>query len=136
MKKVFGILAFLLIIITVTVVFLYNSPDVFIAISKPAEEETPMYFNQITVGGNGKFGLPIPAYIKERLNDIDNKTFDVEREIFEKYESAHIDTEIKIEDGKTILIYSGTGIDKKTQKSEKYYKEIVFDYIATKKVLY
>lgn len=136
MKKVFGILAFLLIIITAIAVFLYNSPDVFIAISKPVDEENPMYFTQITVGGNGRFGLPIPTYIKERLNDIDNKAFDVEQEIFQKYESAHINTEINIEDGKTVLIYSGTGINKKTQKPEKYYKKIVFDYIATKTILY
>lgn len=135
MKKLLVLFIILSIVISVSLILIYNSPDVFIAITKPVNPEEPMYFEQIIIGGNGRFNLPVPQYIKERLNNINSKANEIEQEIFQKYETAHIETSIIIENGNTILIYSGSGINNETQESEKYNQEIVFDFIATKNII-
>lgn len=135
MKKLLVLFIILSIVMSVSLILIYNSPDVFIAITKPVNPEEPMYFEQIIIGGNGRFNLPVPQYIKERLNNINSKANEIEQEIFQKYETAHIETSIIIENGNTILIYSGSGINKETQESEKYNQEIVFDFIATRNII-
>lgn len=134
MKKYILIIAAVIILIGSVFVFVYNSPDVFIAVTKPVEE-TELYFEQVIVGGNGHFNLPVPKYIKNRLDIINDETQKTEREIFKKYESADIKTEISVENGQTIVVYYGTAVNKQTKEKEDFNKKITFDFVATKNIL-
>ena len=135
MKKFLIIFVIIAVVVSSIFVLVYNSPDVFIGISKPVDANAPMYVQSVVVGGNGRLNLPVPEYIKDRLNEIYTKAHATETEIYEKFETAHIEIEIVIESGKTIVHYSGAGVNKETNATEEYNKELVFDFVATKNII-
>lgn len=53
-----------------------------------------------------------------------------------KEDDYHIEIDIKVENSKTIVTYTGTITNSKTNATEPFEKEIVHDFILTKNVQY
>lgn len=133
MKKFLIALLCIIVIVSVVVLVIYLHPDAFIGISKPIGT-VEHYFEPITVGGQGRCNLPMPEYMKDRLRKLNDAAYEVEQELYNNYESCHVETDVIVKMGKTKLVYYGTVVDKETKETKEYNKEIIFDWVVTRTV--
>ncbi len=138
MKKLKFILISLIIVAVLFVsyhVYLFYTPDIEIRIGQPEDKTNERYLEQITLtfAERSPFLMPKEKYdqIKEFILAYD--------EVFEEYyffePYAHIEVDVELKDGETILTFFGDYSDENGEIKE-YHRQIILDFILTDKITY
>lgn len=130
---VVAIIAAVLLLASAFVVYSYYTPNISIAISKPAEENADRYFEFPIVSVSEKMGLPLPESVKKNLRTWNEETSKAMQEISAMSEPYNIKTEVRVTDKKTTVIFDGE--KRENGESKEYYKELNFDFVLTEDIL-
>ena len=102
-----------------------------IGIAKPVSA-TNHYFEAFTV----IYSYEPSKAKKEQANQMMNDASEFKLAFFEEHkeDSYHIELDIKAENGKTTVNYSGTITDAKTGAKDFYSKNFIYDFVLTDKI--
>ncbi len=113
-------------------IYLPNYYDIKIGISTPVEADG-QYLEDFIISYDHmpESKIPMAEELTKAKNDFRMEFYNEHKE-----DDYHIEVDIKVEKGKTIVTYAGTITDSKTSGTEPFEKEFVHDFILTKKVQY
>ena len=104
--------------------------DIRIGISKPVEETDKYWENYFVSWSN------FPESKNAMLTELVETNNDYRLAFFEEHkeDKFHLTVDVAIENGQTIITYSGTITDSETGETENYKKDLVFDFILTEEI--
>lgn len=118
------------------VTWAYNNPKQ-MSFSKgtPNDKSTDLYREDYFLGWSYRLWFKTtPEGVHNKIAEVDDKLSEVRKDISDSYTAPmHITANGKVENGKTIFIFSGTATQKSDGKTVEYNKEIVFDFVLTDK---
>lgn len=128
------IIAVLILAAAAFVVYSYYTPNITINKGAPAEADTDRYFEPLMVSVSEKMGLPLPKSVKENLQTWTTEITKAMQEITTMPGEYHIESDVRIADNQTIVIFSGEATENGV--AEEYYKELKFDFALTEDILF
>jgi 3-methyladenine DNA glycosylase AlkC len=101
---------------------------------KPSDPTGSSYTELVSVADTYKSERFLPKSFTKNLNEFGKKNQEVFLEYTEQYKKPmNVHAKIEIKNGQTVVTYYGT-VTAKDGQTEEYNKQLVFDFILTKKI--
>ncbi|HZK21733.1 MAG TPA: hypothetical protein VFC76_05590 [Oscillospiraceae bacterium] len=122
------------IIVLGTSLYFYYRPYVAFISMKPSDPIGSSYTELVSVADTYKSERFLPKSFTKNLNEFGKKNQEVFLEYTEQYKKPmNVHAKIEIKNGQTVVTYYGT-VTAKDGQTEEYNKQLVFDFILTKKI--
>lgn len=132
-KLLIAIPAVVIILAALIIFFLYT-PDISIAVSKPADPQTKSYVCTPMLAVSARFGLPLPSGIKKQITEFTERTNAAAQEIRDNCgKPMKTNASVKLDGGMTVVTYYGTTSGENGAEVP-YDNKLVFDFVLTKDI--